>query len=288
MRMPRLGRAILAMALRRSKRTAAEALIGVAACLTLSGCAQANADQPEEKREVPAELKAFVLDEAPSDVQRPLYIDFQGKAELVGFALEPAGLAAPGSKLQLKLYWRSTGRLSPGYKLFTHLVVPSGKRFPVEGAGPLRKGALSPSDWEPGKVYVDELELSVPEELDAARFSIVAGIAREPVQVVDAEPEGGAEAKEPAEKPEGKAKLGTFSAVHLRVLSGPSDGRHGGIVATLETGVTPGAKRARTSKTTKRAGAAASGQRRAIAPGMNFGTPPAPGAGRPPSPNPAQ
>lgn len=218
--------------------------------LTALGCAQPAAREDEEKPELGPELQALVLDQAPSDVPNPTFVDFGGKAALIGYALEPARLAAPGSKLTLKLFWRSTSKLGDGYRVYTELVTPGGKRFPVEGTGPVRQGALNPSTWEPGKVYLDELDITVPEELDAPRFSIVVGLKTAPV----AAEESPAGAKDGAKEADAKDKPaeGNFGEVYLSVLSGLSDSKHGGVVATLETGVVPGAKRARSGKDEKR------------------------------------
>lgn len=218
------------------------------------GCAQSTPKQDEEQPELGPELKALVLDEAPSDVPNPTFVDFGGKAALVGYALEPARLAAPGSKLTLKLFWRSLSKLSDGYRVYTELVTPGGTRFPIEGTGPVRQGALNPSTWEPGRIYIDELEITVPDELEAARFSIIAGLKTSPV--APEEPADDAEeGEEGEEKADAKDKPadGTFGDVYLNVLSGRADSKHGGIVATLETGVVPGAKRARAGKDEKRA-----------------------------------
>jgi len=209
-----------------------------------AGCARAPSQEADaEKPELGPELRALVLDSAPTDIPKPLYIDFNGKAELLGYALEPATMAAPGSKLSLKLYWRSTGEIGQGYVPFTELVTASGKRFEVDGAGPVRKGALLPVNWERGKVYVDELEVTVPEELDAARFSIVVGLKTEPKAVEEDAAEATKKDEKTAEKSSGK-----FGSVYLSVLSGPADLSHGGVIATLETGLTPGAQRARAAK----------------------------------------
>lgn len=210
-----------------------------------AGCAQAPAKEGDaEQPELGPELRTLVLDSAPTDIAKPLFLDFNGKAELLGYSLEPATMAAPGSRLSLKLYWRSTGKLGEGYVPFTELVTASGKRFDVDGSGPVRKGALVPAHWEPGKVYVDELDITVPEELDAARFSIVVGLKTEPPAPENA----AAEAPKKAEKEGEKAAEGKFGSVYLSVLSGPADRFHGGVIATLETGLTPGAQRARAAK----------------------------------------
>jgi hypothetical protein len=228
--------------------------VGVLTLSFAAGCAQPKVvEEAAEKAELSAEDKALVLDQAPSDIAHPLYVDFNGKAELLGYELEPATLAAPGSKLSLKLYWRASGPIGDGYLLFTELVTPDGKRFDVEGGGPVRKGALVPAHWERSKVYVDALEVSVPSELEASRFSIVVGFKTQPVA-----PEEPTEAAEADAKPAAKAdkkdeKPATFGAVFLSVVSGPADGKHGGVVATLETGVTAArAKRAATKDDARR------------------------------------
>jgi len=226
--------------------------VGVVALLVGAGCAQPQPKADEEKTELSAELKSLVLDEAPRDLPNPTFIDYGGKVALVGYAVEPATLAAPGSKISLKLFWRSAAKLNGPYKLYTELVTPGGKRFEVEGGSALR--SLAPSSWVPGKIYIDDVTLTVPADMEAPRFSIVAGLKTEPIA-----PE---EPAAVAEKPDAKAKdekdakdkaAPTYGAVYLTVLSGRADSKHGGVIATLDTGVTPGGKRARAAKDEKRA-----------------------------------
>jgi len=216
--------------------------MGIAALCMAVGCAQAPVKEADtEKPELTDADKALVLADAPTDIQHPLYIDFNGKAELLGYALSSDGLAPPGSQLSLKLYWRSTGKLDAGYLPFTELVTPSGKRFPVSGSGPVRTGALVPANWEASKVYVDEASVSVPNELDAVRFSIVVGLKTAPIE--PEQPPVEDEPKKADKKPE-KASQATFGSVYLSVLSGPADSQYGGVVTTLQTGVVPGARAA--------------------------------------------
>ena len=231
-------------------RMRAPAALLLALCAV--GCAQAPAtEDTADKPELSPQAKSLVLDQAPSDISHPLYIDFNGRADLLGYALEPEGTAAPGSQLSLKLYWRSTGKLEGGYVPYTELVLPDGSRSEVEGSGPVRKGELVPSNWEPGKVYVDELSFTVPKDIDAARFSIVVGLRTQPIA-----PEAPTEA--PAAKDSKKAPKkadltaeGAFGPVYLSVLSGPADSKHGGVLASVETGVTAASLRAR-AKSDKR------------------------------------
>jgi hypothetical protein len=221
------------------------ALVSLLSFSLAIGCAQAPKDgEAAEKPELTPELKSLVLEQAPTDIARPLYVDFNGKAELVGYSLEPSTMAAPGSKVALKLYWRSTGPLGEGYLPFTELVTPDGRRIEVSGGGPVRAGALVPANWETSKVYVDDLDITVPADINAARFSIVVGLKTAPIA-----PQEAAEAD--AKKDE-KAAEAAFGAVYLSVLSGPADSKHGAVLATLETGVTPGAQRVLAAKDAKR------------------------------------
>lgn len=230
--------------------------VGVVALLALVSCAPAPVGEGEaEQPEPSAAQKALILDEAPTDIPNARYIDFNSKVALLGYSVSPSNLAAPGSKLSLKLYWRSLGKLDRGYTLFTQLVTAGGKRFDVDATGALRQGgALAPGNWEPGKVYVDEVELSVPDELDAASFSIVVGFKTAPIAPVDAADEASeaAKAKDEKAKDEKAKEEPSFSPIYLSVLSGVADQKFGGVVATLATGVTPGAKRARAARDDKR------------------------------------
>lgn len=225
--------------------------------MAVVGCAQAPSKEGDaEKPELSAAQAGLVLEEAPTDIPNARYIDFNSKAALLGYAISPSNLAAPGSKITLKLYWRSVSPLGEGYTLFTQLVTPGGKRFDVQANGALRQGgALAPSNWQPGKVYVDEVEVQVPEELEAPSFSIVVGFKTAPI--APEEPVAKADEKKDEKKDEKaeKAEEASFSPIYLSVLSGVADSKFGGVVTTLATGVTPGAKRARAAKDDKRGGA---------------------------------
>ena len=236
-------------------RMRAPAALLVALCV--AGCAQAPArEDAAEKPELSAQAKSLVLDQVPSDIPHPLYLDFNGRAELLGYALEPDGKAAPGSQMSLKLYWRSTGKLDGEYVVYTELVLPNGSRSEVEGSGPVRKGELVPRNWQPGKVYVDELSFTVPKDIDAARFSIVAGLRTAPLAPEEPAEAAAQEDAKKAPKKADKAAEGAFGPVYLSVLSGPADSKHGGVIASVETGVTADSLRAR-AKNDKRGGAGA-------------------------------
>jgi len=156
----------------------------------------------------------------PGDVERRDRIDFGGAVELLGWDVEPKTSAPPGSTVRVRLYLRSAKRLSPGWRLFADLRDPHAEN----AVGEARGGKGSPSDWAPGTLYLEERELTVPDDVTARTLSLVAGFTRDPVQVEGAEIEG-------------------LSSLRLPVLSGLSDGSDRAILATLQTGVRPGEKR---------------------------------------------
>ena len=68
--------------------------VGMILLSAAAGCAKAPAPEGDaQNAELSPEVKALVLDSAPSDIAHPLYIDFNAKAELLGYALEPVSLA---------------------------------------------------------------------------------------------------------------------------------------------------------------------------------------------------
>lgn len=175
-----------------------------------------------EAPKVDDSLAAYVLADVPTDVQNRTLVDFGGAVQLVGWDLSPADKAAPRSTLHLKLYWRSTRKLSPGWSLFTHLTVADApKPYAFDDVGVLRQ-KLPPSDWTPGNVYVDEQDITVP-DTGSTDVQLAVGVGHEAVQSAGKEVEG-------------------LPGARLEILSGLSDGSNRAILTRLATGVTPGQK----------------------------------------------
>ncbi len=154
-------------------------LLGMSFCL-LSACVSTPESKDTEK-DTDA-LKSFVLSEVPADIGTHIDADFEGKVSLLGARIEPAGNAKPGDKIKLTMYWKSQQKLDGPYKLFTHIVDAAGERvLNIDTVGPLREmhsgsPALPPSDWTPGKVYVDEQSFTVPASVKTDKIQIVSGI----------------------------------------------------------------------------------------------------------------
>lgn len=198
----------------------------------LAALTGACASTPEAEPSANAELAGHVLPSVPSDVPNRTLVDFSGFVQLVGYEIEAGTPARPGSKVKLKLYWQSVKKLSPGWSLFTHVIVsPRKKPYAFDDVGPLRslvddrvfgkRQKLGPSEWVPGNVYLDEQEFTLPEDISESEIAIGVGLFRGAVQANGNEVEG-------------------LSGLRLPIVSGLSDGEERAVLARLATGVVPG------------------------------------------------
>src|SRR6188768_1845437 len=159
-------------------RCSALLLAGVlTACVSPS---PTSSEKHDEKAEA-ERLKEFILDAPPADIGTHLDADFSGKLMLLGARVEPTSGLKPGTKVKFTLYWRAQQKLDAGFKLFTHIVDASGERvLNIDNVGPLREQrsgsqALPPSDWQPGKVYVDEQSFTIPGSVKTDKIQILTG-----------------------------------------------------------------------------------------------------------------
>jgi hypothetical protein len=177
----------------------------------LSGCV--GGSKGSSSKENVEHLKPYILEAVPADIPNKVDINFENKIHLVGYRVEPAGKAPPGTDVKVTMYWRVDEKLDDGWSLFTHIVDSNGERIlNIDNVGPLREvkeshQALWPSAWEKGKVYVDEQSFRVPDDTSTAEVVIATGIWK------------------------GDARL--------RVVGGPADAENRGIVVRLKTGNEP-------------------------------------------------
>jgi hypothetical protein len=206
---------------------AALAKAALVALLALAGCGKTPL--VPEPTPVDTALAQYVLDEEPGDVAHRTRIDFEGKVAIIGYDVQPEGVVGPGQKLKLTLYWKSEAPLGQGWSLFTHMTVPGGARVPgnFDDIGPLRARssqdqpqALPPSQWQPGKIYVDVQELEIPREIRAPEVSVLVGVWRDVKEPVDGGPE-------------------RHIGMRLDPISGPSDNERRAIIVNVNTGVVP-------------------------------------------------
>jgi hypothetical protein len=164
---------------------------GLLTILALSTCiAGAACSKKKDKDVAPAgpektkhALRSYIRSETPKRMTNKLDVDFDGKVKLLGYRLDPPSLTH-GKNAKLTLYWKSVAKVDEGFQLSTYLLDGSGERLMTLENGPLRKkksktkNALPPSQWDPGKVYIDEVSFKVPGKIKTDEVKFVTSIAR--------------------------------------------------------------------------------------------------------------
>lgn len=148
---------------------------------TQVGCAKRGKGLTKADKEL---VKDHILDDMPADVTHKVDVNFEDKIHLIGWKAEPE-MAAPGSTVRFTLYWRKTGDLDPGWKLFTHVTTddPKQAKGNLDCVGAIRqeKGAncaaqmYPPSEWEKNKVIKDTFEFSVPADVTWSTYRFLVG-----------------------------------------------------------------------------------------------------------------
>lgn len=149
---------------------------------TQVGCAKRGKGMSKADKEL---VKENILDDMPADVKHKTDVNFEDKIHLIGWSAEPE-MAAPGSTVRFTLYWRKTGDLDPGWKLFTHVTTDDVKQAKgnLDCVGSIRQEKAAnctaqmygPSDWEKNKVIKDSFEFSVPAEVQWPTYRFLVGI----------------------------------------------------------------------------------------------------------------
>lgn len=173
--------------------------------IVAAGCVGGSKGLSSEDKE---KLKPYILDALPADVPHKLDVNFENKAHLIGYKMDPES-AKPDQDVKLTYYWRCDDTIEDGWLLFTHTKDDgSGKMGNLDFVGPLRDQrngshqVLGPERWEKGKIYVDEQDYKVPTDVTGPTVTIMVGIWK------------------------GDARL--------RVISGPNDGDNSAIVGKLK------------------------------------------------------
>ncbi len=162
-----------------NRTLAALSLFVLSSSVAVTGCVGGSSNVSKQEK---AKLKAYILDKPPASIPHKLDINYDNKEMLLGYKLEPAGPVAPGQKVKLTMYWQSKKKTGSGWQLFTHVLDGSGERIlNIDNVGPLRtvRGdhqVLAPSEWTPGKVYVDEQSFNIPKKVKTNRIQVVTGI----------------------------------------------------------------------------------------------------------------
>ncbi len=176
--------------------------------LATTACVGGSTDTSKEDKE---RLKSFVLDKAPGNIPHKLNVNFDGKAMLLGYRINPDGPVKPGGKIKLIMYWRCDKDIADGWNLFTHVLDGAGERvLNIDNVGPIRewrgnRQAMAPSVWEAGKVYVDEQEFTLPATVKTSKIQVTTGIWK--------------------------------GNDRIKITAGPADREHRALVVSIETGM---------------------------------------------------
>jgi hypothetical protein len=133
----------------------------------------------KEKLQKAANPEAFETGALPSDATR-LDTDFDQKITLLGYRISSRGPARPGQRISYTLYWQLNKPLpSKGWGVFTHVLDSSKRRIlNIDKVGPMREANLTPNDWKPGKIYVDDQFFVVPNDVAGDSILVSTGVWR--------------------------------------------------------------------------------------------------------------
>ncbi|MBN1285686.1 MAG: glycosyltransferase family 39 protein [Anaerolineae bacterium] len=113
---------------------------------------------------------------AESDFPNPASINFGGKAELAGYALD-ARRAAPGDTLTLTLYWRALSTMDANYTVFAHVVGADTHIWANGDAWPTGPGGdvIATAAWQPGDIIEDVHTLALDPNTPPGVYPIEIG-----------------------------------------------------------------------------------------------------------------
>ncbi len=106
-------------------------------------------------------------------------VSFGDNIELLGYWLSQATVRS-GDRLYVRLFWRVSATPHHSYTTLIHLEQPgrSGEP-PLAGVDAIPgQGACPTTDWQPGEVIVDELQLVVPADAPAGEYPLAVGLYR--------------------------------------------------------------------------------------------------------------
>ncbi len=171
--------------MRRSTRTVAMCTMAFAGALILStqvGCVKRKSGMTSAERE---QVKAYVLDELPSDIPNKVDVNFDDKIHMLGWKADPMK-AAPGTTVHFTIWWKRTGDLDPGWMLFTHITTdnPKEAKGNLDCVGAIRiekkenctAQLFPPNEWDKDKIIVDAFDYAVPNDITWSTTRILVGI----------------------------------------------------------------------------------------------------------------
>ena len=115
--------------------------------------------------------------EAPEDLTNRLDYLFDSQIALNGYEL-----GTQGRSLTLRLYWQALAAPAADYTVFVHLLGLDGTIVAQRDQQPA-KGAVPTSTWSAGYTLVDEVTISLPDNLPPGNYPMIAGLYDSATQV---------------------------------------------------------------------------------------------------------
>jgi hypothetical protein len=100
---------------------------------------------------------------------------FDGSMLLLADALEP-GQAHTGDKVTLKLRWRAAAPMDRAYKVFVHVLDPSGQQVVAQRDAEPQDGKAPTTSWVAGEVLEDEYTVALPAALPSGDYPLEVGV----------------------------------------------------------------------------------------------------------------
>ncbi|MBN2005127.1 MAG: hypothetical protein JXA21_17340 [Anaerolineae bacterium] len=133
----------------------------------LAGC-----DQPlaEAMLDVVAPVRSWAV---PSQLT-PASVVFDSRIRLAGYALEPAQ-PLPGDTLQVQLAWQALAEFQESYRVFVHLIGPSGW-VAAQSDGVPAAWSRPTTGWMVDEVVTETRELALPADLPPGEYRLWVGL----------------------------------------------------------------------------------------------------------------
>src|SRR5262249_49618142 len=95
--------------------------------------------------------------------------------ELLAASVEP-GTVHAGDKLTVKLRWRGAAQMQQAYKVFVHVLDPTGQSVVAQRDAEPQGGAAPTTSWVVGEALDDAYELALPSGTVAGEYPVEAGV----------------------------------------------------------------------------------------------------------------
>ncbi len=97
-----------------------------------------------------------------------------GVIQLRGYSIDAADIRA-GNDLPLTIYWQAEKPIPTDYTIFVQVLDSQGQLAAQNDSQPLY-GYFPTSHWQPGEIVPDRVDISLPAELPAGNYTIIAGM----------------------------------------------------------------------------------------------------------------